>query len=132
MNAAMSVKSLGLMILLGAFVACGASGEQLGRDDVYGCYWNADGLVPLNIGRLADYKICIRFRAEHTGTFTAARFYFIFRKLGYYRGDGGEVLIQVQPDDGSELHGPSGEVLASVHVPDPMAGKPLRKVTFDR
>lgn len=132
MNAAMSMKSLGLMMLLAAFLACGASGEQLSFDDVYGCAWNADGLVPLNIGRLADYKICIRFRAQHAGTFTEARFYFIFRKLGYYRGDGGEVLIQVQPDDGSDLHGPSGEVLASVHVPDPMAGKPLRKVTFDR
>jgi hypothetical protein len=132
MIASMKMGSLGLMILLGAFVACGASGEQLSCDDVYGCAWNADGLVPLNIGRLKDYTICIRFRAQHTGSFTAARFYFIFRKLGYYQGDGGEVLIEVQPDDGSDLHGPSGEVLASVQVRDPMAGKPLRKVTFDR
>ncbi len=109
-----------------------AEGKQLTYSDVYGTPWNADGLVPLNIGRLQDYTICIRFRAQHTGTFRQARFYFIFRKEGYYKGNGGEVLIRFQPDDGSDLHGPSGEVLASVHVPDPMAGDALRLVTFDR
>ncbi len=132
MNRSARLKSLGLMMLLAACLAGGASGEQLSFDDVYGCYWNADGLVPLNIGRLKDYTICIRFRAQHTGTFTQARFYFIFRKLGYYQGDGGEVLIQFRPDDGSELHGPTAEVLASVHIPDPMAQGSLRLVTFDR
>jgi len=125
-------------VAMGPGISCvSASGRtdgQLATADVYGCPWNADGLMPLNIGRLRNYMICIRFRAQHTGTFQKARFFFIFtdKKRGYNKGDGGEVLIQVQPDDGSDLHGPSGEVLASARVPDPMAGEHLRLVTFDR
>lgn len=123
---------VGLLFAAGMVAAGAGSAEHLTFDNVYGAYWNADGLVPLSIGRLANCTVCIRFRAQHTGTFQRARFYFIFRREGYYKGDGGEVLVQFQPDDGSELHAPSGEVLASVHIPDPMAGKPRRLVTFDR
>ena len=110
---------------------CKAEAAQLTFADVYGCPWNADGLVPLSIGRLRGRKIGYRFRAERSGTFTQARFYFVFRKEGYYKGDGGQVLIEAQTDTGPPNHFPSGKALASCHITDPMARGSIRLVTFD-
>ena len=60
----------------------------------------------------------------------SARFFFIFRALGYYAGNGGQVQIDVQADDGTSSHRPSGTTLASVLITDPMSSA-FRKVTFN-
>ena len=97
----------------------------------YGEVFNADGLANLEIGsgklRTVDY----RFRAQHSGSLTSARFFLVFRMPGYAAGNGGQVRIDVEADDGTANHLPSGTSLAYVLITDPMATM-FRNVTFDR
>ena len=88
--------------------------------DVYGCPWNADSLGNLQIGQYAGRKVSWRFRAKHTGTVQQAQIMLVFRAPGYYGGDGGQLLLELQTDDGSPDHVPSGTVLATSLVTDPM------------
>ena len=99
--------------------------------DTYGCPWNADGLANLEIGKQQGRRISFRFRAEHSGELESAALYLVFRALGYYHGDGGQVLLELQTDDGTPEHRPSGTVVASSLVQDPMA-KWNRTFTFDK
>ena len=99
--------------------------------DTYGCPWNADGLANLEIGKQQGRRISFRFRAEHSGELESAALYLVFRALGYYHGDGGQVLLELQTDDGTPEHRPSGTVVASSLVQDPMA-KWNRTFTFGK
>ena len=87
---------------------------------IYGCPWNADSLGNLEIGRQPGRMVSYRFRATHSGTIDRVRLFLIFRAHGYYQGDGGQVLLQLQADDQSPNHHPSGHVLAASLVTDPM------------
>jgi hypothetical protein len=87
---------------------------------VYGCPWNADSLGNFEIGRQAGRTASYRFRAAHSGTVDRVMIYLIFRAPGYYKGDGGQILLQFHTDDGNADHNPSGTVLASSLVTDPM------------
>jgi hypothetical protein len=81
----------------------------------------------------ADY----RFRAESGGDLRGIRVFFIwsFLKGGYHGGTGGVIRVELQEDDGSEEHLPSGKALASSLHPiklawDDSAYYPF--LTFDR
>ncbi|OPY69589.1 MAG: hypothetical protein A4E57_01074 [Syntrophorhabdaceae bacterium PtaU1.Bin034] len=100
--------------VLSVFSTCEAA-------SVYGCPWNSDGLANLEIGKSSGRAISYRFRAEHTGTADRVLIYLVFGSGGYYAGNGGQILMQVQTDDGSSSHNPSGTVLGESLVTNPMA-----------
>ncbi|MHB9029652.1 MAG: hypothetical protein ACYC9O_12865 [Candidatus Latescibacterota bacterium] len=103
----------------------GASGSPL-----YGCPWNANGLANLEIGKQPGRMISYRFRAENTGMADSVCIYLIFRAAGYFKGNGGQALLELRSDDGSPGHFPSGEALTSSPVvKDPMK-QPYRMVPF--
>lgn len=92
---------------------------------LYGSPWNADGLSNAEIGGGARIIPAIRFRAEHSGTLSAIKLYFIFYtaedgRPGYGKGDGGDLRIEVRTDDGTVNHFPSSTVLSTLNIADPM------------
>ncbi len=110
------------------------------HEQVYGCAWNGDGLANLPIGGTIGRQICYRFRAEHSADCRQARIYLIFRALGYYRGDGGQVQVELRTDDNTNDHFPTEKILSTVLIKDPMnrdPEEPIRRgvgrlLTFDK
>jgi hypothetical protein len=108
------------MITVQAPPTVGYYGSQIQADDIANIVigWN-----PLNddMNRCAD----IRVLCNHTGTLESIRPFFIWSlvKAGYNLGTGGVILIEVQADDGTANHFPSGTTLASYtyHPPQPWA-----------
>jgi len=93
----------------------------------YGSGLNADDLGNQLIGwntavDVVNRKASIRVRATHTGTLASIRPKFIWStvKGGYGAGTGGNIVIQIQTDDGSSNHLPSGTVLASLQYNQPI------------
>jgi hypothetical protein len=102
----------------------------------YGSGTQADSLANTTIGPHGNQVGC-RFRAEAGGALEGIRPFIIwsFRKAGYHGGTGGILKVELQTDDGSAAHLPSGQVLAaSVQrlylVPASDQFFPL--ITFDR
>ena len=62
-----------------------------------------------------------RFLCTHTGSVDAVHFYLIVDgpHAGYNSGTGGTLKVQLETDDGSTSHSPSGDVLASYSIPQP-------------
>lgn len=87
--------------------------------DHYGCGINADTLDNLPLGYDVGREASFRFRATHTGDAESVQVWLIAAGPGYFDGDGGHVLLEVQTDDGTASHHPSGEVLGSALVTDP-------------
>lgn len=114
---------------LGSFVAKSALAQEkltgqsgMYRSDTFGAGWTLDSLANVEIGRFVGRVVDYRFRADHSGTFSAIQLYFIFRTNCdncYSDGDGGIIQIQVCSDDGSPLHLPSMTVLGSTIVTNP-------------
>jgi hypothetical protein len=82
-----------------------------------GCYGpgiGADSLANTPIGK-AGIQVSCRFRADPGGVFQGARPYLIwsFKRRGCHAGSGGTLKVELQTDDGTPLHRPSGQVLAS-------------------
>jgi hypothetical protein len=80
-------------------------------------------------------KVAWRFRAQHTGLLKSVRPYLMFvdgpgGPGNYSSGDGGTVLLQLQTDDGTTDHLPSGTVLAQFLYSTPMAGGIAPHFTF--
>jgi len=69
-----------------------------------------------------NYLAAYRFRAAKTGNIQAVHFYLIVNKTGYSGGNGGEVEVDLESDDGSPAHNPSGKVLATYTITNPQAG----------
>ena len=69
-----------------------------------------------------NYLAAYRFRATHSGSVQSLHFYLIVNKPGYSGGNGGEVQVDLQTDDGSAAHNPSGTVLATYTITNPQAG----------
>ncbi len=97
----------------------GYYGSSLNGDDIGNIVigWNT---ANDNMNRVASY----RFRALHTGALQAIRPFYIWSgaRAGYALGNGGDIQIQIQADDGTSNHYPSGTVLASLvnHAPVPV------------
>lgn len=93
-----------------------------GRAGFYGSALAADDLANLKLGTSDQYEASFRWRAKHSGALTAIRPFFIWStaKPGYHSGTGGTIRIQLQPDDGTDSHLPSGTVLATVTHPSPV------------
>lgn len=93
----------------------------------YGSGLNADDLGNQLVGwntavDTVNRKASIRVRATHSGTLVSIRPKFIWStaKGGYGAGTGGNILIQIQTDDGSSNHLPSGTLLASLQYNQPI------------
>ncbi len=97
----------------------GYYGSCLNGDDIGNIVigWNT---ANDNLNRVASY----RFRALHTGALQAIRPFYIWSgaRAGYALGNGGDIQIQIQTDDGTSSHNPSGTTLASLvnHAPVPV------------
>ena len=88
---------------------------------VYGAGKNADSLNNVRLGPSglqADY----RFLANHTGSVSKVHFYIISSssKPGYSAGNGGRVFVQLETDDGTSSHRPSGHSLGSYTITSPI------------
>lgn len=98
----------------------GSGGSSSGVTGAYGTLLATDGLANLEIGKANGRTISYRFRATHTGNISTIGNFFVYR-AGYFAGTGGQVRLSLQTDDGSVSHLPSGTVLASHTISDPMA-----------
>ena len=80
----------------------------------YGPGVGGDSLANTPIGK-ASVQVSCRFRADPGGTFQGARPYLIwsFKRQGYHAGTGGILKVELQTDDGTAQHRPSGQVLAT-------------------
>lgn len=101
------------------------SNAQSVPSNLYGTYWNGDSLANLEVGGQnggSDGRsVSYRFRAEASGSMTGAQILFAFNS-GYYMGDGGDIRMDVQSDDGTSNHFPSGTTLRSSNVvTDPLS-----------
>ncbi len=101
----------------------------------YGVPWEADSLGNLQIGKTVGRMVSYRFRAEQSAKIDHLIVYLVYRAPGYFSGDGGQVLVQLQGDDGSNDHLPSGTTLASCLIKEPMANRRDRgfpQIRFDK
>lgn len=83
--------------------------------DVYGPALNADGLANLEVGKWGE-KVGYRFRAEKSGPLQSILVFVKANAAGYFGGNGGQLFVELQADDGTEQHLPSGTVLAQSTV----------------
>ena len=84
------------------------------QGDLYGPGIRADSLANTTVGK-SGIQVSCRFRAQPGGVFQGARPYLIwsFKRKGYHAGNGGTLHVELQTDDGTPLHRPSGKVLAT-------------------
>lgn len=83
----------------------------------YGTGLAADALNNSPVGGPYNYKVSYRFKATHSGRLASFRPYVIYKdpktSPGYSAGNGGTLRFEIQTDDGSSAHNPSGQVLGS-------------------
>jgi Putative Ig domain len=89
----------------------------------YGSGIGADALANLQVGPNGN-QVSYRFQATHTGQISALHLYLIVDKEGYSGGNGGELQVALETDDGSSAHNPSGTVLASYTIASPQTAAP--------
>ncbi len=117
--------------VLSLLAGCGAGGASSGLPSAsrnfYGPGINADDLANVVVGWDTANDTCNRvvsqrWRARRSGTLTTIRPFFQFSSVrsGYAMGDGGTIQIQLQADDGSGNHYPSGTPLASLVCDHPV------------
>jgi Putative Ig domain len=85
----------------------------------YGPGLGSDGLGNTTLGPWGN-AVSYRMRAKLTGRLVAVHTYLIMDHPGYFGGNGGQVLVSVQTDDGSAAHQPSGTKLASSLLTSPL------------
>lgn len=102
----------------------GGSGTGQNEAPTYGSEINADALNNITIG---PHVLSYRFLSTHTGSVSAIHFYLIVdgSHAGYNSGTGGTVKIQLETDDGSSAHQPSGTVLGTYSIPQPQNPFPV-------
>jgi hypothetical protein len=91
--------------------------------EIYGSGIAMEALNNTRIGTQYGYKSSIRFRANESSTLNSFKVYVIWStsRTGYHDGDGGTLKFELQTDDGTSNHFPSGNVLASVIHNDPLS-----------
>lgn len=92
----------------------------------YGVPWLAtnNGLANLQIGGANQRQVDFFHRCAASKTLSNISL-FIKTGAGYSGGTGGAVKVEVQSDDGTALHRPSGTVLATVTVTTPITSQVL-------
>lgn len=118
--------ALSLLVGCGSGGAAGTGSASASRS-FYGSGINADDLANIVIGWDTANDTCNRvvshrWRAGHTGALRSIRPFFQWStvKPGYAMGDGGTIQIQLQTDDGSANHLPSGTALAALVCDHPV------------
>jgi Putative Ig domain len=86
----------------------------------YGAGRGADSLANCIVGP-DGHVVAYRFVAEHSGSIKRVRFYIIPNKAGYAGGDAGTLQVNIESDDGTSAHNPSGTVLATATLDDPLS-----------
>jgi len=85
---------------------------------LYGAGWAGDSLNNYPIGDSSRRKASYRFRANFTGNLQTLRVFWVDNRGsshgGYALGTGGTIKMDIQPDDGSANHFPSGTSLGSM------------------
>ena len=91
---------------------------------VYGSATNADALNNITIG---PHVVSYRFLSRHTGTVSAVHLFLIVHgpHAGYNSGTGGTLKVQLETDDGSSDHQPSGKILGTYTIPQPQNPFPV-------
>lgn len=91
-------------------------------DEVYGNSWGGDALYNIRVGYFG-FEVSYRFVSSRTTPVNKIRYFntYSLTKPGYHAGNGGKILIELQTDDGTAKHAPSGTVLTSANVPNPLA-----------
>jgi len=102
----------------------GGGGSGSSSPPYYGSGIAGDALSNQELVQIGgdNYLAAYRFRAAQTGSIQAVHFYLIVNKPGYSGGNGGEVKVDLESDDGSAAHNPSGKVLATYTIANPQAG----------
>lgn len=106
-----------------------AASPPVAENGCYGNPWAANGLANLEVGRYTGGAISYRFRADETGEFSMAKVFFIFRIIGesaYAKGTGGQVKIELRPDDGTANHLPN---MQSAPLTSQLITDPLKKTS---
>jgi hypothetical protein len=104
-----------------------ASLGQAACSDSSGCYGpglGSDSLANTVVGGPYGNVVSYRFRAGHTGSLQQIHVYLIPNHTGYSSGTGGQIQVTVNADDGTTAHNPSGTVLASYLLSNPLAATP--------
>lgn len=80
----------------------------------YGAPWAADSLMNHPVGGPDHRRASFRFRAQADGRLKTLRVYFVDNAdaPGYAAGHGGNLRVELRPDDGTEAHHPADHVLA--------------------
>jgi hypothetical protein len=94
--------------------AAGLVSPVASQGTLYGPALAGDALANTTIGPGGN-EVSLRFKAEPGGVLRAVRPFLIwsFRKAGYHGGTGGILKVELQTDDGTPDHRPSGQVLAA-------------------
>ncbi|MGA2082214.1 MAG: hypothetical protein ABSH53_16615 [Holophaga sp.] len=82
----------------------------------YGSGYGADALANTVLGGPSLNAASYRFQAQHAAPLKGIRVFFIWSlvKSGYQAGQGGTVQVDLEADDGTAAHLPTGVSLASV------------------
>jgi len=85
----------------------------LGLGAIYGPGIQGDSLANTALNK-GGMQLSCRFRAERSGELAGVRPFLIwsFAREGYHAGTGGTLRVELQEDDGTPLHAPSGRPLA--------------------
>lgn len=102
-----------LSILLSNYGTSVAQPPSSSFAKVYGNPYAPNALNNFRIGDRYNYRPAIRFRADHTGSLEGFRVYWIDggSKSGYSDGNGGIIKMEIQTDDGTANHFPSGATI---------------------
>lgn len=109
-----------LALAMAITAALSAPPPPMAASGYYGSGIGSDGLGNTTLGPNGN-KISYRMRMSHSGNLSSVHPYLIMDHTGYSAGNGGTVLVSIQPDDGTPAHKPTGTKLASVLLDDPFA-----------
>ena len=90
---------------------------------IYGPALAVRGLGNLPLGGPNGRRASYRFLNTHTGTIESILLRYLMwdaKRKGYHGGTGGTVVVEVQSDDGTANHHPSGTTLASTSIAHPL------------
>jgi hypothetical protein len=111
-----------------------ACGNRLTDSGLYGAALQGDALgnVPLAPKSYGGRVVSFRFRAPNSGRVTSLSYYNQYSlQGGYGKGNGGQIVIELRTDDGTDRHWPSKTVLASCALAKPLTAGYFPVLYFD-